>query len=90
MSVERDIRYELLARLCPNSTGKETFLLLLFTVESVTTSGHSGHLFPKILKLYSSSMITLNFKFGFSFFPVMRCVTFLIKTGKHNYIHYIV
>jgi 26S proteasome regulatory subunit T1 len=23
MSVERDIRFELLARLCPNSTGKE-------------------------------------------------------------------
>jgi len=24
MSVERDIRFELLARLCPNSTGKDT------------------------------------------------------------------
>lgn len=23
MSVERDIRYELIARLCPNSTGKK-------------------------------------------------------------------
>jgi len=27
MSVERDIRFELLARLCPNSTGKQLFSL---------------------------------------------------------------
>ncbi len=26
MSVEKDIRYELLARLCPNSTGKLIFI----------------------------------------------------------------
>lgn len=35
MSVERDIRYDLLARLCPNSTGKSTlsvFVLQLFIV----------------------------------------------------------
>jgi 26S proteasome regulatory subunit T1 len=29
MSVERDIRFELLARLCPNSTGKQLFSLYL-------------------------------------------------------------
>lgn len=30
MSVERDIRFELLARLCPNSTGNIFFSLLSF------------------------------------------------------------
>lgn len=29
MSVERDIRFELLARLCPNSTGKEPIAKIL-------------------------------------------------------------
>ncbi len=29
MSVERDIRFELLARLCPNSTGKDSIILLI-------------------------------------------------------------
>lgn len=35
MSVERDIRYDLLARLCPNSTG-EFFILITFVKEIFT------------------------------------------------------
>ena len=38
MSVERDIRFELLARLCPNSTGKLVWLLIL---NPSTTSSRS-------------------------------------------------
>lgn len=36
MSVERDIRFELLARLCPNSTGK--LMLFIFLDNFVDTS----------------------------------------------------
>jgi len=34
MSVEKDIRYELLARLCPNSTGIFCRLLFVFVYSS--------------------------------------------------------
>ena len=37
MSVERDIRYELLARLCPNTTGKLCDLLLQGVLSSTST-----------------------------------------------------
>lgn len=32
MSVERDIRFELLARLCPNSTGKSNIIVLVLSL----------------------------------------------------------
>ena len=34
MSVERDIRYELLARLCPNTTGQSSTLMVGFKCQS--------------------------------------------------------
>ena len=44
MSVERDIRYELLARLCPNTTGKWCDVLLQGVLSSTST-----FLLPKFL-----------------------------------------
>ena len=37
MNCERDIRFELLARLCPNSTGKNTFKTWHFLTVSCTS-----------------------------------------------------
>ena len=41
MSVEKDIRYELLARLCPNSTGRYQHLLSAQTPNQWELAGHS-------------------------------------------------
>lgn len=49
MSVERDIRYELLARLCPNSTGVSSFVVVVAVLYDtkcgLTVQSFSVHLF---------------------------------------------
>ena len=42
MSVEKDIRYELLARLCPNSTGAETSSVCTEAVMSAIRARRKG------------------------------------------------
>jgi len=56
MSVDRDIRYELLARLCPNTTGDHLFILL-FTISCLCTRTRKSYYDYSILSLqYHSNM----------------------------------
>lgn len=65
MSVERDIRYELLARLCPNTTGKRCCNLLLQVVLSSTL----------LLQLHVPFILLLYFALFYSMFHISVLIT---------------